>query len=199
MSSGEADAVRVAYGNYDLKPTPTLRVVAVAGIPGAGKTTLARALAEHYGWGYIGTGDTARAVDPKSLAQGGMADESLFREAFKMRLAKWTGPEMVVLDGIPRSRGQIELLPYFTTLLALTCRPDIARERLLRRGREDDTPDLVDRRITEQSDLLDVQHADGWLYTLAGWGRVINTSQKRPEEIAADVIAFLDGKKKQAF
>jgi len=194
VSSGEADAIRPA-GKADF----ARRVLAIAGIPGAGKTTLASALSEHYGYGILSTGDVARSVDPLSLADGGLADEDLFRVAFRVALDRQDWSKVVILDGIPRNRGQIDLLPYFAKIVVLVCRPDVAKARLLARGRSDDTPELVERRVREQSILLDADHADGWIYQVVGWGSVVNTTRKRPEDVAADMIDFLDGHKKQAF
>lgn len=174
--------------------------IAVAGIPGAGKTTLARGLCRAYEYtGLISTGDIARRVDPAGLAAGGLADEDSFRAGWDERMKAVAMGWRYVLDGIPRSRGQMDLLPDDTTLIVLTCRPDIARDRLLRRGREDDEPDIVSRRITEQSALLEVEHADGWLYTAAGWKRTINTSRKSPEDILIGVIDYLNGVRTEMF
>lgn len=198
MSSGEADAIHV-----DIRPAPAdaaRRVIAITGIPGSGKTTLAGGLAAHYGYRVIGTGDISRMVDPASLSGGGMADESLFQAAFRVamdHIDDWSKP--VIIDGLPRRREQITLLPYFTTMFGLTCRPDIARDRLLRRARPDDTEEIVARRVEEQSALLDIEHADGWMYQTVGWGRVINTSVKPIDAILHDVIEYLDGRKRQAF
>lgn len=190
MSSGEADAIR--------QPVRQRRVIAITGIPGAGKTTLTEALSEALGIRALSTGGIARMVDPQSRADGAMADEESFRAAFVAALREHSDAD-VILDGIPRSRGQLDLLPEGAKIIALTCRADIARDRLLRRGREDDQPEVIERRVREQGVLLDVDHADGWLYSVAGWGAVVNTSIKSPGQIAHDVIEYLQGRKKQAF
>jgi adenylate kinase family enzyme len=196
VSSGEADAIHMVMDRKDMPR----RAIAITGIPGSGKTTLARGLAEARGWIVLGTGDIARRIDPESLVAGGMANEARFQVAFRAAMDAvddWSKP--LILDGIPRCQEQLVLLPYSTQIIGLTCRADIARDRLLRRGRPDDTPEIVARRVEEQSFLLDVRHADGWLYHVAGWGSVVNTSDKRPGVILRDVLAFLDGTKKQCF
>lgn len=176
--------------------------VAIAGIPGAGKSTLAAALHEALGWPVLSTGDIARRIDPESIANGGVADPAAFADAFRTAWseAEFHGDYPVVLDGIPRYREQVDLLPDKTVLVALTCRPDIAIDRQLRRGRPgDEDRALVEFRTRAQGDLLAVEQADGWLYTLAGWGAVVNTSQKSGQQIAQDVIDYLSGTKREAF
>ena len=175
------------------------KVLAIAGIPGAGKTELATRLSARFGWEVISTGDIARRVDPDSLAAGKLADESLFRRAFLEAFygTKHDGP--VILDGLPRSRGQIALLPEESMVIALTCRPDIAIERQKLRARPGDTDEIIEARTREQSDLLEVERADGWLYVFAGWNRTLNTSQRSREEIEERVSGYLTGEKREVF
>lgn len=177
------------------------KVLAIAGQPGAGKTTLANNLHEALGWPIISTGDIARRVDPEGLARGELADEAAFREAF-FEAYYDLGPtlaEPAILDGMPRSRAQLDYLPRERLLMGLTCRIDIAIERQLRRGRAGDSAEIIEKRTREQSALLEVDHADGWLYHVAGWGAVVNTSQKPPALIASQVLEFLRGERRQMF
>ncbi len=174
------------------------RVFAICGIPGAGKTTLADLLSERLGWPVLSTGSIARRVDPVSLASGDLADEAVFRRAFTATLAMEAG--QVIIDGLPRSREQLAYLPDGETqLLLLTCRPDIARDRLRRRGRPDDTDELIDKRITEQTRLLGLDDTPAWSYNAAGWGAAVNTTYKTPEEVLRGVVAFINGTQHEAF
>lgn len=178
--------------------------VAIAGIPGAGKSSLAEALSDELGWPVLSTGDIARRIDPESIAAGGVADRSAFAAAFRLALkeavAVHGGLWPIVLDGIPRYREQIDLLPFDTVLVGLTCRPDIAIDRQLNRGRPgDEDRATVELRTRAQGDLLEVNVRNGWLYSLAGWGGVVNTGQKSREVIARDVSAYLRGEQTEAF
>lgn len=168
--------------------------VCVMGIPGVGKTTLASALAAHFSLPVITAGDIGRAVDPAAIARGDMADERLLREGV---LAELSGHPEWVLDGFPRTLAQALLLPPETVVIHLTCRPDIARERLLRRGRADDS--TIDKRLAEQSALMEIDKKDGWAYLLAGYGRNVNTSMKSAPTIAAAVVAHLSGQKAECY
>lgn len=163
--------------------------VAIAGIPGAGKSTLALHLSVRFGFPILATGDVARAADPTGVGAGGLADEASFRSAYFEWLAKLAGP--VILDGIPRTRGQVELLPNGTRIVVLTCTPRTARARLLLRRRSDDTPVIIQRRIEEQTEHLEARQADGWLYRLVGMSAVFRTDDKTPQEIADEVVEHL--------
>ncbi len=177
-------------------------VVAITGLPGAGKTTLALGLSELTGWPIMSTGDIARRVDPAGLSRGELADEELFRAAFLGAIGAFTPP--VILDGLPRSRGQVELLPPDTIVLSLWCRHDIAVGRLLRRGRSDDTEALAKKRVEEQSVLLEFEHSDrygpvrGWARDLAGWQGSLNTSVNKPGWILERVFDYVMGKRRDA-
>lgn len=175
-----------------------LDVVAITGIPGAGKTTLALQLSELTGWHVLSTGDIARRVDPASLSNGDLADEAAFRAAYKREILGYRGLP-VILDGLPRSRSQVELLPAEGTMVFfLWCRYDIALGRLLRRGRSDDSSLIAEKRIREQSALLEADSNDGWARKLAGWAGSINTSNTRPALIAGRVHDYITGAKRDA-
>lgn len=167
--------------------------VAIAGIPGSGKTTLARALAEHFDADWIQVGTIAEEVDPGTIEGGRMADDAALEVAFRAEIER-PRSRSVIIDGLPRRAEQWLWVPEGTILILLNCRVDIARERLLRRGRVDDTLEIIGRRIAEQSALL-----DGWAAELAGWERCLNTSQKDAAKIAEDVIAYLEERKREVF
>jgi adenylate kinase len=163
--------------------------VCVTGIPGSGKTTLAAALAARFDVPLVSTGDIAREVDPESVARGEMADRVKIHYALQHRLV---GLPSFILDGAPREIGELPVIPPNSKVILLTTRRDIARDRLLRRGRADDLPDIIDRRIDEQAKLL-----NGWAYELAGWHQTVNTSLKPASQIAQDVTAYLLGDKRE--
>ncbi len=169
--------------------------LAIFGIPGSGKTTLAKRLVERLGWSYVSTGDIARAVDPVTATTGAMADEDAFRAAFASIVSQIQGP--TVFDGIPRSEGQVALLPQGTLCILLTCRLDIAQDRLARRGRTDDG--LAKARIDEQLALLDLDNADSWAWRTAGRECALSTSRKSPDIIERDVVAFLNKQQREVY
>lgn len=171
-------------------------IIAISGPPGAGKTTLAANLSAALEVQVLSTGDIARSVDPAAMKVGAMADEDAFRAEFLRRLDAVSGS--LILDGIPRSREQMALLPPGTVVIGLTCSRGVAEQRLATRGRVDDTPVLIKRRLAEQRALLEVDKHDGWFFGL-GWDRVMSTDLKKPEQVLDGVLAFLEGRKAQVF
>jgi len=175
-----------------------MRPIYITGIPGSGKTSLAQAIAPRLGYALLTMHDLVERIDPDSLSRGDMADENKMRAAYVQAIADYPDGRVVV-DGWPRTPGQAALLPDNAQVFLLNCRTDIAVDRLLRRGRADDRADVVIRRVTEQADLLGVSYAEGWAIQLSGWDQAINTSLKTAEQVAAGVMAYLRGKKRQAF
>lgn len=175
--------------------------ILVTGIPGSGKTTLAENLSAEFRWPILSTGDIARSVDPTGTSGGNLAHEPIFKSAFMARVRDYEGiGQTFIIDGFPRSEVQLGYLPDSIAYpILLTCRADIAADRLMRRARSDDTPEIIAKRITEQYTLLDLDHEDGWLRRVIPWGRAVNTSMKNADAIADGWIAFFKGEKRQAF
>lgn len=173
--------------------------LAITGIPGSGKTELAGRLSAEFGWPVFSLGDIARQIDPESLAAGQLADEAKLRAAFLKTYygTDWPGP--VIIDGLPRNPKQASLVPPGALTLGLTCREDIAIGRQILRARDGDTTEIIIARTEDQAAMLEQNVADGFIYQYCGFGRVVNTSQKRPEEVAAGVAAFLRGDKREVF
>lgn len=176
-------------------PPEAHRVIAIFGLPGAGKTTVAGALAETLGRPIISSGDIARRIDPAALARGEMADRATLRAAFarEMLNASDTG---VIVDGLPRDPSDVELLNQAETLFVLlTCRPDIAIYRQLRRGRTGDTPALIEKRTLEQQALMELNKHGGWAFRTADWRATLNTTALRPEMVIAQVTDYILGRR----
>lgn len=144
-------------------------VIAVYGPPGAGKTTLARMLADRLDRVYVSSGDLAREADPDSLSRGEMADRDKLRAAFNEALGRAIGStRLVVVDGLPRDPHDPELLPVGETqFLLLEVHPYVAERRQLQRGRPGDEPDIISKRTKEQTVLMELDQPGGWARDLA--------------------------------
>lgn len=136
------------------------RVLSLVGLPGSGKTTLARALAERLGWRAVILGDLLRemAKNDKELTEilgrGDLAPEGVVEEIIGREVALGD-KEGLVLDGFPRHIQQAEtalqLFPEWK-VIHLDVPADIARSRLLARGqtrnRTEDEANAIDRRLS---------------------------------------------------
>ncbi|HWK25634.1 MAG TPA: nucleoside monophosphate kinase [Solirubrobacter sp.] len=123
--------------------------------PGGGKGTQGVRLAEALGVPHVSSGDVLRAEVAagtplgrevqESLAAGRLAPDELVTRALRPALARLDG---YVLDGYPRTLAQAEGLD-FDAVVHLAVPDDVVTERLLARGRADDRPDVIARRLRQ--------------------------------------------------
>lgn len=170
------------------------RCLFITGIPGAGKTTLSGRIAKRTGRVLLSAHDLVEALDPLALAEGRMADEDTMRAAFVTLMDRYHDVQFV-MDGWPRNSGQGALLNGESLVLHLRCPRAVAVDRLLRRGRSDDTVELVGRRLEEQTRIFN----EDWIRGLAPWAQTLNTANRRPADVEALVMAFLTGERREIF
>lgn len=134
-------------------------IILFFGAPGTGKTTLAKIAAEHLGLHFIDVGDILRqrALDDPILAKemdsGELASDSeVNRLVFTLASRDQEG---FVLDGFPRDVSQALSLARFLEehrlkidkIFDVTIPVELLKARILARGREDDTPQVVEERL----------------------------------------------------
>ncbi len=147
----------------------TIRLV-IFGRQGAGKGTQCARLVEQYGVAHISTGDMLRAAAAAGtpfgtraktvMDAGGLVSDDIMIGIVEERLAE---PDATtygfVLDGFPRTVPQAEALMGvladrgLDAALELDVPLDEVRARMLDRGRDDDTPEAIQKRL----DLYDAQ------------------------------------------
>lgn len=135
------------------------------GLPGSGKSTLASKLESYLRSNYpetdvafVSVGDIARSLSEETRKTGAYAPEDELRAAVKEWVEHYHGlGYRVVLEGIPRSFSQLVFIvsilkaPLF---IHLTTPGLICIERLVRRGRQDDTIDSIVSRMDVTSSLV---------------------------------------------
>jgi len=175
----------------------------LVGPPGAGKGTQAVALSEKLRIPHISTGDLFRAhvgeqtplgqEAKRYLDSGELVPDSVTNEMVRERLAEPDAKVGFLLDGFPRNTKQADVLgeilgevdTKLNAVIQLQVSEDVVVDRLLSRGRSDDTEEVIRRRqqiyVSETAPLLEY-YAD-ILVTVDGVGTV--------DEISARVLEAL--------
>lgn len=138
-------------------------IIVLLGPPGAGKGTQAMRAAAERGWRHLSTGDLlreeARLGTPLGLqaaaymGRGELVPDDVMVAMVAGHLRSVPDGQPLLLDGFPRTLAQARALeacvPGGAIRLAVYfCAPDpVLVARLLRRGRPDDTREVVERRL----------------------------------------------------
>lgn len=137
--------------------------ITLLGAPGSGKGTQTERLLKKYCIQTIGIGDIIRKevkerteLGQKALPyieKGDLVPDSLIIEMFKSKISKEVLLKGAVFDGFPRNLEQSKVFdeslkegPLKTVIVYLDCHIDTLITRLLLRGREDDTPEVIRNR-----------------------------------------------------
>ena len=139
--------------------------ILVTGLMGSGKSTQAKLLAEYLSLVFLTTGDVLREIAKKNstigrkvkegLDQGIMIDDKIVADIIKKRLDKEDAKKGFVSDSYPRHLKQLRFFdPKLDLIFYLKLKPEVAKKRLLERGREDDTKKLIEFRHKTQGDKI---------------------------------------------
>ncbi|CAK8054704.1 adenylate kinase [Eupransor demetentiae] len=163
------------------------------GLPGAGKGTQAEKIVKDFPVIHISTGDIFRANMAEKTALGEKAKS--FMDAGELVPDEITNAMVAdrlqeadvqehgfMLDGYPRNEDQARFLDSFladhnskvSATLYFEVSDDILRQRLLGRGRADDTPEVIDKRMEVNKaanlPLVDYYKKENVLHTINGNG-----------------------------
>ncbi len=135
-----------------------MKRILLAGLPGSGKTTQAKRLAEELDLCVVSVGDALREmakedselgeVVKEEMSKGDFVDDALAARVVRQKVNSDACVNGFVVDGYPRSLGQIKQYdPEFNQIIFLDIPEEVAEKRLLSRGRMDDDPEVVKHRI----------------------------------------------------
>jgi adenylate kinase len=185
--------------------------LAIFGRQGAGKGTQSQRIVDAYGVVHISTGDMLRAAiaDETALGlaaqsimdEGGLVDDETMIGIVGERLAQ---PDIVergvLLDGFPRTPTQADELVRILgersidAAINLEVSIDEVTARMLERGRDDDTPEAIAKRLglyeSQTRPLLDWFDERGLLLEVDGLGvedEVFGRVQSALDACVADV------------
>ena len=130
--------------------------ISVTGPQGSGKTTQAKLLADFLGLPMISTGEILRQKSlenneigkeiKSSVDKGEMVNDEIVHRLIGEKINEVKNG--FVMDGYPRSLGQLDHLdPHFDKVFYLEINDDLVKVRLLKRGRADDSPEIIAERL----------------------------------------------------
>ncbi len=178
------------------------------GPPGAGKGTQAKGIAEAYQIPAVSTGDIFRAISKADaataselalqvkeiMASGGYVSDEITNQIVAERLGQADAAEGFLLDGYPRTAGQVEALDAMLAangqrldgVISLEADQDELVARLLKRaeveGRADDNEETIRKRqqvyAEQTADLLRIYSDRGLLVAVDGLGEIDEVSDR---------------------
>lgn len=130
----------------------------IMGPVGSGKSTQAKLIAQKLGICYISTGAIFRQKAQEDdqvgkkfkhqLDNGLLADDEDIAELTKQKVASVECAKGFVMDGYPRRLSQLAVWdPQLDKVFYLSLSDKAVVERLSSRGRVDDTPELINKRL----------------------------------------------------
>ncbi len=140
-------------------------VLVLFGAPGVGKGTQAQILAEKLGIAHLSTGDAFRkAIAAQTevgkqvqryVESGALVPDELVSQTVAEELQKPQYRSGVVLDGFPRTIAQAQALEKMlrnlgmslTAVINLVVPEEVIIDRLVKRGRKDDQPEIIRHRL----------------------------------------------------
>jgi len=165
----------------------------ILGRQGSGKGTQSVRISDAYGCVHVSTGDMLRAAVAEGtelgrqastvMEAGGLVSDEIMNGIVAQRLAKADIEEHgVLLDGFPRTAEQADMLERIlaeagqrlTLAINLDVAVDEVTERMMARGRSDDTEEAIRQRLRlyeeQTAPLLEWFERHGLLETVDGLG-----------------------------
>lgn len=170
------------------------------GPQGSGKSTQSKLLAKKLGLCVIDTGqmirdrgeqgDAVAAQIKQALNKGDLVSNQIPADLLQQRLAKPDCQGGVIIDGYPRTLDQLAVFdPGYDAVVYLDIKDTEAVKRLIHRGRGDDTPEGIKRRL----ELFHLK-TKGVLSHFQNLGKLIKVDGGQlPERILADIQERLNG------
>lgn len=172
--------------------------IVIIGPQGSGKTTQAEILAKKLNLCVIEVGTLLRKMAEgkgkkseeirKELNAGDLIDDRLVARLFQEEVQRANCQRGFVTDGYPRTLDQHNFFdPGFDVAFYLKLSDEEAVKRLLKRGREDDTPHSIKERLDwyhkETTPLLDYYRQQGILAIIDG--------DRSIEDVASQILKKL--------
>lgn len=131
--------------------------ILLIGLPGSGKTTQARKVAEKLSLCLVKTGELIREYAEthsqikSTIDSGNLVPSDLAASLVKEKIEKRECEGGFIVDGYPRSLEQLSIFdPQYDKVIYLKISAPEIKKRLLARGRDDDNEEAIDQRLKIQ-------------------------------------------------
>jgi adenylate kinase len=136
-------------------------MIILTGVAGAGKSMQGKMFADEHGYAWISTGEILRVLVTgkrrQEMLEGKLLSDEEMVKIMDTVLNLIAADQEFVLDGFPRTITQVNWLLdqvhstrlKLTAVVNLDASEDIVRERLMTRGRQDDTEEAIAKRFNE--------------------------------------------------
>jgi adenylate kinase len=175
------------------------------GPPGAGKGTQADRVAERLGIPHVSTGDMFREhvsrgtalgeKVEKIMAAGDYVPDEITVQMLQERISRPDASKGFILDGFPRTPGQVASLDGLIgedgldKVVVFKVDRDELTERMLARGRADDTAETIRNRfniyVEQTKPILDIYEERGLTVEVDGDGEMDEVTERVLEAIGA--------------
>jgi adenylate kinase len=172
------------------------------GVAGAGKSIQGRLLADEHGYAWISSGEIFRVLVTgkrrQQMLEGKLLSDDEVIKLFDKVFELIDINDEFVLDGFPRTIPQADWLLdqiksgrlELSRVIHLTASEEVVRERLLARGRQDDTEEAIAERFREYRavTLPILEHLQGEGISVCE----IDAAQT-PREVHDQIVTCIDG------
>lgn len=136
-------------------------MIILMGVAGAGKSMQGRLFADEHGYAWISTGELFRVLVTgkrrQQMLEGKLLSDDEVIKLIDKTLKMIDVDKEFLLDGFPRTKSQADWLLKqvkdgrfaLTAIFNLTASPEVVKDRLLKRGRQDDTEAAIKKRFDE--------------------------------------------------
>lgn len=136
-------------------------MIILMGVAGAGKSMQGRLFADEHGYAWISTGDLFRVLVTgkrrQQMLEGKLLGDDEVIALIDKTLKLIDPSKEFLLDGFPRTKKQADWVLEqakagrfrLTAVFNMAASPEVVKDRLLKRGRQDDTETAIIKRFAE--------------------------------------------------